>query len=559
MKIDFEEKRDLENKKFNIKIDNNKKGLFTFTGNPIIDNGMSVLALIAGKDNFEEITSNDILDNIDCFFDKIKFQYNDVNATKKELQYSKKKLKQHLTSLYTTNHYLHGINNTSKFLINVKMTSNDNEKFYQELKKIKFPFKIGKERINKKELQFHIYNEDMNFIEKQTFENSLSKLSKFEYKIKSYKKAPVEFNEEYFKSFKKEIINILNDISPTLIDKRRIQKDNLCNFCGKPSDIILSKDIFPLTSALGNFNLGVVRICRYCYLASLFSFFNYINFKKEAKKSGMYFFYHFSNPEVMIDYSRRQMKLLQNEKMASLQTIVGGKYSSVFDDLFEKLNYLVTIKKYKPSVTVYFLLNDNRGAIYETLTLPNGMLNFWLFLHSNNYQGEWSKIHSKLNHKKDYENFVYGTLNIRKYKDENKIPMLRKETIKSYLMEVALMKEELIEICEDLSNNLVKYFKELHTRKPKRENWTEDFYDFFNLKKPYELFNNLFSFNNEYFKWTEGENLISLSSAKQLLEEFKRYNLFYGLIEYFILNSFNNEEKGQFFNYANKKKNIKED
>jgi len=275
----------------------------------------------------------------------------------------------------------------------------------------------------------------------------------------------------------------------------------------------------------------------------------------------MYFFYHYSNPEVMVEYSKRQIKLLQNEKMASLQTIIGGKYSSVFNDLFEKIKSLKSIKKYKPSVTVYFLLNDNRGAIYENLSLPNGLLNFWLFLHSNNYQGEWKIIHSKLNRKEHYDDFISGRLNIRNYYDESKQPILKIQTIKNYLKEVALMKEELIEICEDLSNNLVKYFKELHKRKPKRENWTEDFYDFFYLirKKPYELFNNLFSFSNEYFKWSEGENLISVSSAKQLLEEFKLYNLFYGLIEYFILNSLKNEEKEQYFNYANKKKNIKED
>ena len=552
IKIDFNEE------KVNM-LDFDTNGLFTFTGNPIVDNGMAVLANIAGKENYGEITPDDIKKNIDSFFKIIKYQYNDEQASEKEQKSSKKKMKQHLTSLYTTNHYLHGINNTSNFLINVKLISNDNEKFYNELSKKEIPYKIRKVKISKKEIKFQIFNEDKHIMEREVFENSLSDLSDYDFKIRSYKKASVEFNNEYFQSFKQEVINTLQNTSKTLTDKRRIQKSKICNFCGKNSDITLSKDIFPLTSALGDFNLGVIYICRYCYLASFFSFFNYINFKKEAKKSGMYFFYHFSNPEVMIEYSKIQIKHLQNEKMASLQTIVGGKYSSVFNDLFEKIKNIKSIKKYKPSVTVYFLLNDNRGAIYETLSLPNGLLNFWLFLHSNNYQGEWKIIHSKLSRKEDYDDFISGNLKIRRYYDELKQPILKIQTIKNYLKEVAQMKEELIEICEDLSNSLVKYFKELHKRKPKRENWTEDFYDFFKLKKSYELFNNLFSFNNEYFKWTEGENLISVSSAKQLLEEFKLYNLFYGLIEYFILNSFNNEEKEQYFNYANKKKNIKED
>lgn len=61
-----------------------KKGLFTFTGNPIIDNGMAVLANIAGKEKLYEITPEGIEKNIDAFFNKIKHQYNDENAEEKE-------------------------------------------------------------------------------------------------------------------------------------------------------------------------------------------------------------------------------------------------------------------------------------------------------------------------------------------------------------------------------------------------------------------------------------------------------------------------------------------
>ena len=47
--------------------------------------------------------------------------------------------------------------------------------------------------------------------------------------------------------------------------------------------------------------------------------------------------------------------------------------------------------------------------------------------------------------------------------------------------------------------------------------------------------------NNDYFRWTGGENLLPVSSMKIILEDFKKYNLLYRLIEYFILNSFDKE------------------
>ncbi|KHE92463.1 MAG: hypothetical protein SCABRO_01780 [Candidatus Scalindua brodae] len=330
-----------------------------------------------------------------------------------------------------------------------------------------------------------------------------------------------------------------------------MNKNNLCNFCGKHSDIILTKDIYPLTSALGDFNLGVVFICRICYLATLFSFFNYVNLKKEEKKSGVYFFYHFSSPEVMIEYSRQQISYLQNETLASLQTKVGGKYSIVFDHLYEKIKTLNSIERYRPSVTIYVLLNDNREAIYENIVLPNGLLNFWLLLNNANYADQWSLIHKNLNCKDDYLRFVDGTLPISKLKKN------KREVVKAYLKEVALMKEELIVVCEKLSESLSEYFKKVHEKNPsRRDHWTEEFYDFFNVKKAHELFNNLFTMNNDYFKWTKGGNLFSVSEAKLLLEEFKLFNLFYSLIEYFILNSLNEIDKEQYFKYIDKKSNI---
>ncbi len=42
---------------------------------------------------------------------------------------------------------------------------------------------------------------------------------------------------------------------------------------------------------------------------------------------------------------------------------------------------------------------------------------------------------------------------------------------------------------------------------------------------------------------------------KIILEDFKKYNLLYRLIEYFILNSFDKEAKEQYLSYFNKKTN----
>ncbi|KHE92464.1 MAG: hypothetical protein SCABRO_01781 [Candidatus Scalindua brodae] len=107
------------------KIDENQKNLFRFTGNPIIDNGMSVLSIIAKKEKLEDIRPKDIKENLGSFFESIKYQFNDLDATKSEQKHSKKKLKQHLISLYTTNHYLHGINNYLCSGYNITISSKD--------------------------------------------------------------------------------------------------------------------------------------------------------------------------------------------------------------------------------------------------------------------------------------------------------------------------------------------------------------------------------------------------------------------------------------------------
>ena len=109
------------------------------------------------------------------------------------------------------------------------------------------------------------------------------------------------------------------------------------------------------------------------------------------------------------------------------------------------------------------------------------------------------------------------------------------------------MDQTLIDACEQLSIKLIDYFKKIHEKNPtKRENWPAECYDYFHYKKPYEFFNNLLSMNNDYFRWTGGENLLSVSLMKNILEDFKKYNLLYGLIEFFILNSLNKDEKEQY-------------
>lgn len=529
-----------------------QKGLFTFTGNPIIDNGMAVLANIAEKEKLYEITPEGIEKNIDAFFNKIKHQYNDENAEEKEKKHGKKKLRHHLTALYTTNHYLHGINNKSNCLINITISVEEKEEFFNKLQKASPAFYLS--IVDEKKGKLRVFNKNKTFLEKSKFIEFLDSIELPEYQIKNYSQASVESNEEYYSSFKSEIRNTLSKKSKTLMNKERKEQNCICNFCGKQSEIRLSKDIFPLTSPKDDLNLGTVHTCNYCYLASLFYFFNLINFKSEKAlkkgKSGMYFFYHFSHPEVMIEYSKNQIAILQNEKLASLKTVIGGKYSSAFDYLYKQMMTLNSIKKYHPSVTIYFLLNDNRGAVYENFSLPNGLLNFWLTLQTPEGKEEWFKVHSQLNSAEDYHAFVNGGMPIRKFGNN------KKETVITYLKEVTNMNQDLIKACEQLSSKLIDYFKEIHEKNPtRRDNWTAEIFDFFQLKKSHEFFNNLLGMNNDYFRWTGGENLLPVSSMKIILEDFKKYNLLYRLIEYFILNSFDKEAKEQYLSYFNKKTN----
>jgi hypothetical protein len=61
--------------------------------------------------------------------------------------------------------------------------------------------------------------------------------------------------------------------------------------------------------------------------------------------------------------------------------------------------------------------------------------------------------------------------------------------------------------------------------------------------------------NNDYFRWTNGKNLISLTSAKILLDEFKQKKMLFGLIEYFILNRMDQGDRNDYLSYVNQKYN----
>lgn len=538
-----------------------KPGLFTFTGNPIVDSGMAVLAVIAGKESIDDVKPFDIISNIDGFFQTFKHQYNDPNATEEEKQHVKRKLKQHLILLYLPNHYLHGNNNKSFVTYDVTLKTKEIDGLSTHLSKLSQDYKIiDISKKNKQELAFKFISDNKDVKpDKDYLTNIIQKHEpNYEYEIKRIARATVSTNNEYFDSFKNIIIELING-SHKIITERK-QEGCLCNFCGKDADIALSKDLFPMTRSMSDVNLGNIYCCRYCHLATLFSFLNFNSFKSDIKKSGIYYLLYFSNPYVMVEYSKQQLKYLSDPtNLASLRTKVGGKYDSVFNDLYERIATLKALRTNPSSVIVYFLQNQNEDmkVIYETMALPSGLLNFWLYLNTMELSKEWAIIHKKIMEGKDYKevennyfNFIHGDLPIYKFKNN------KKEVVIQYLKEVTLMKDELISTCEKLSEKLKGFFQKLHENYPtRRDHWTAEFHDFFEKTKPYEFFYELLSMNNEHFKRTGGENLISVSETKMLLSEGKQFNLLFGLIEYLMLNSLTEEEKELYFVYHNKRKN----
>jgi len=533
-----------------------QKGLFTFTGNPIIDNGVAVLALIAGKNNFEDITPGEIINNLELFFEPIKYQFDDSDGTPAEKKHIKKKLAQHLKTIYGTNHYLHGINNYLtngyEIILRHKKGKPPALKKTDEINHFKTTYKFDDKKITI-QITSDKYSKEISNIYIEKLIKASCGLEKSSLKIKPLGKKKVVTEDEYFSSLEDEVKYVFQGCSAKLNEPQIKTTDNVCNFCGKNSAITLSKDLFPMTSAIGIDNLGMVYICPYCYVASIFFFFNLLNYKSEEKKAGIYFFYHFADEQIMINNAKKQYNKLKDAKnLASLQSSIGSRYKVVFEDLYNRVKTICNGAS--PQLTIYFLLNHNQDlkVVYDVMTIPNGVLNFWFKLNSMELSGEWGILYKKIVTYKRHQAFLDGRLtNFAYYFKDNK-----KITLTHYLEEVVLMDKNLIEICEVLSNQLIKYFKAEHERNPKRrDNWTEEFHDFFSRKKPYELFNNLFSMNNNYFRWSNGENLISVTSAKSLLDAFKKSTLLYGLIEYFILNSMGDEDRNCYLDYVNQREN----
>jgi predicted RNA-binding protein with RPS1 domain len=534
--------------------DLNLKGLFCFTGNPIIDNGMSVLALMANSKTFYDITPSKILEGFDPFVNAIKHQYKDDYASESESVHVKKKLRQHLMTIYGTNHYVHGINNKSKYLKNVTVKINDFDEFHKKLELANSSFYLNVTDKKKEKIKIKVFKKNNTLLSRNEFEDFLNSLKlQCHFEIDKYVPATVESSEEYFLSLLTEIENILNDKSEKLLDIKRKRHDAVCNFCGKKSAIILSKDLFPMTSAIGITNLGVVHICKYCYIASLVFFFNLLNYKREEKKTGVYFYYHFADEKVMINNAMKQYeKLKSHNNMASLQSKIGSRFNVVFEDLYERVRTIC--EGSSPHLTVYFLLNHNEDlkVVYDVLSIPNGVLNFWLKLNTMNLSGEWAILFRKIAESNSYQAFLDGSLTMFGYyfRDNKRITLIY------YLEEIVVMDKNLIKICETLSDQLIDYFKIKHDRKPQNlKNWTEEFYQYFSYNKAHEFFNNLFQMNNDYFRWTNGKNLISLTSAKILLDEFKQKKMLFGLIEYFILNRMDQGDRNDYLSYVNQKYN----
>lgn len=539
------------------KTDLNEKGLFVYTGNPIIDNGMAVLAFLAGKDRFEDINCQGILNNLDAFFDTVKHQFDDTSASPSEKKHVKKKLDQHLKTIYGTGHYLHGINNylTDGYEIVIKHKKGSPPDILTpgQIKNYKATYEFQPNkiiiRLKSNESKKEISGE---YIQEQVKNNCSFKHSGI--KVKAVGKKKVVTAREYFSSLKDEVEYVFKGCSAKLNKPEVKQTDNFCNFCGKPSALILSKDLFPMTPAVGMDNLGAVFMCSYCYVASLFFFFNLLNYKSDEKKAGIYFYYHFSNEKVMIAHAKKQYEELINSQ-ASLPSKIGSRYRIVFSDVYDRIR---TISEGSPPLlTIYFLLNHNQDlkVVYDVMTIPHGVLNFWLKLNSMDLAGEWGALYERISKHHAHQKFLDGQLtNFKYYFQDNK-----KKTLTYYLEEVALMDKDLIDVCEKLSDQLANYFQMIHNRNPtRRNNWTEEFYDFFSRKKPYELFNTLFSMNNDYFRWSNGENMISITSVNTLLDAREKkgmVNLLHGLIEYYILNNMTGEDKQNYFNYVNEKEN----
>ncbi|MCG8485123.1 MAG: hypothetical protein MJA31_17555 [Clostridia bacterium] len=455
--------------------------ILKFTGNPLIDNGNAVIAMMCNKNHFHEVTQEDIVKNIDSFLVVIQDHFNDLHATKKERDYSKRGFKQHFSLLYTTNHYLFGINN-----------------------KIKNP--------------------------------------------DTGKKETVQTGQDFIKTFKKEVMEILEGKNKLSQEKQRQSNDNICRFCGRPADLVITKDIVPLATALTQKNLGQVHCCNCCYLSILFNFLTMINVRSSEASKGFYMFYHFSDERCMIEYARQQFLQLKREMLASLETKIGYQYEVLVQDLldrFKRFKKKMTKKNFKNFfITVYYLLNDNRGASFKYINVPNGMCVFLSVLSTT--ENIWSQIKRNLISIDSYEKFLRGEFHCA---DEAGIPKYGFEDptiLKLYLREVSGLDEHFITAAQNIGKGLVKYYR-IQSGK-----WVENYAKRIRVKKSYSFINELLDENESYFS-LYGENIFSISDVKQVVGESSA--MAYRLIKYYIYNAMDDEEREIYIDICRKQKN----
>lgn len=459
--------------------------LLTFTGNPLIDNGNAVIAAFCGKSSLYDITKDDILQNIDSFLEIIQDHFHNSNATDKELEFAKRGLKQHFALLYTTNHYLFGINN-----------------------KIHNPV--------------------------------------------TGKKETVQTGKDFVYTFKQEVIGILENSNKLLKDKERQSKDNICKFCGRSSDIIITKDIVPLATGLTQKNLGQVHCCNLCYLPILFCFVTMINVRSSENSKGIYMFYHFSNEQYMIEYARQQLEELKYNTMSSLKTMIGPQYEVLVRDLISRLKrFKRKIKSMNDSqsgyVTAYFLLNDNRGASFNYINVPDGMCTFLIKI--DNIENIWGRIKQNLYTRENYEKLFTGAFYCIRYDGIPKPGFEEMETVMLYLKEVNRVDDKLIEASQNIARGLVKYYKSIS------KSWVEEYDRKMNHQKSYDFINGLLDMNEAYFK-THGDNIFSVTDVKQAVGN---HGMAFRLVKYFTYNSMEEEERNLFVSINRKRENIREE
>jgi hypothetical protein len=456
--------------------------LLTFTGHPFIDLGSAVLSMICNKECYAEVTKEDILNNLDEFLEVIKHRFNDLNASEKELEYSKRGLKQHFALMYNINHYLFGINN-----------------------KIENPI--------------------------------------------SGKKETVKTGEEFVETFKQTVVDILENKNSLCENAERKSTDNICRFCGKPSDLILSKDIMPFGAALNQKNLGQVHSCNGCYLSILFSFVPMFNVRVSEATKGVYMFYYFSDEKYMIEYAREQYQFLKREMLASLQTLHGNWYEVLVDHLREiYANFRMRFRVIEPHfITVYFFLNDNREASLSYINVPDGMCKFINYISTADQK--WNRMKKNFRNSEEYERFIQGDFLCMNIDGSPKFGFEDINDVKFYMREVSLLEDQFINAAENIGNGLLKYYRNL---KPSK--WVEEYEKKMNVEKPYVFINSLLDLNEEYFK-VQGENIFDISDVKQIMSE-NRSALAFRLIKYFIYNNMTEEEKQQYVEFNRLKKNM---